>query len=206
MPRRRRGHPPDWSARPLRQAAVAELVLYIDLPLAIDRNTYYPQISMPANHNEIEKRLWEAADRLRANSKLKASPSTCTRLASLSSAMPISNSHWRKKNSRDQRPDAALSASPDYQARGVMYLPPESRYANLLNLPEGTDVAPAINNAMKAVEAENESLKDVLPETRTPSSAARSSNSCETLTTSHSTRAAMSLARYSSSTSSASSQ
>ena len=28
---------------------------------------------MPANNNEIEKRLWEAADELRANSKLKSS-------------------------------------------------------------------------------------------------------------------------------------
>lgn len=28
---------------------------------------------MPGNHNEIEKRLWDAADELRANSKLKAS-------------------------------------------------------------------------------------------------------------------------------------
>lgn len=28
---------------------------------------------MQANNNEIEKRLWEAADKLRANSKLKAS-------------------------------------------------------------------------------------------------------------------------------------
>jgi len=28
---------------------------------------------MPAKHNEIEKRLWEAADELRANSKLRSS-------------------------------------------------------------------------------------------------------------------------------------
>ena len=28
---------------------------------------------MPGNHNDIEKRLWDAADELRANSKLKAS-------------------------------------------------------------------------------------------------------------------------------------
>jgi len=28
---------------------------------------------MPANSNEIEKRLWDAADELRANSRLKAS-------------------------------------------------------------------------------------------------------------------------------------
>jgi len=27
---------------------------------------------MPGNHNEIERRLWDAADELRANSKLKA--------------------------------------------------------------------------------------------------------------------------------------
>jgi type I restriction enzyme M protein len=28
---------------------------------------------MPGNHNEIEKRLWDAADELSANSKLKSS-------------------------------------------------------------------------------------------------------------------------------------
>jgi len=28
---------------------------------------------MPANNTEIEKRLWDAADELRANSRLKAS-------------------------------------------------------------------------------------------------------------------------------------
>ena len=28
---------------------------------------------MSANHSELEKRLWEAADQFRANSKLKAS-------------------------------------------------------------------------------------------------------------------------------------
>ncbi len=28
---------------------------------------------MPGNHSDIEKRLWDAADELRANSKLKSS-------------------------------------------------------------------------------------------------------------------------------------
>ena len=28
---------------------------------------------MPANHTDLEKRLWSAADELRANSKLKSS-------------------------------------------------------------------------------------------------------------------------------------
>ncbi len=31
---------------------------------------------MPGNHTEIEKRLWDAADQLRANSRLKSSEYT----------------------------------------------------------------------------------------------------------------------------------
>ena len=46
-----------------------------------------------------------------------------------------------------------------------MFVPEGARFANLLRLPEGADVASAINNAMKAIEAENEELKDVLPKT-----------------------------------------
>ena len=30
-------------------------------------------VQVPANHNDIEKRLWDAADEMRANSKLKSS-------------------------------------------------------------------------------------------------------------------------------------
>ena len=35
----------------------------------------------------------------------------------------------------------------------------------LLNLPEGADIGKAINEAMRAIEADNEDLKDVLPRT-----------------------------------------
>lgn len=55
----------------------------------------------------------------------------------------------------------------DYQARGVMYLPDEARFSYLLKLPEGANLAKAINDAMKAIERENEELKDVLPKTYT---------------------------------------
>jgi len=51
----------------------------------------------------------------------------------------------------------------DYQAEGVLYLPPEARFNYLLNLAEGQNIAKAINDAMKAIEADNEDLKDVLP-------------------------------------------
>ncbi|KAF0213722.1 MAG: type I restriction enzyme M protein, partial [bacterium] len=51
----------------------------------------------------------------------------------------------------------------DYQARGVLYLPPEARFSKLIELSDDQDLALAINNAMKAIEAENEDLKGVLP-------------------------------------------
>jgi type I restriction enzyme M protein len=50
-----------------------------------------------------------------------------------------------------------------YQAQGVLYLPENARFSNLIRLPEGTDIGNAINEAMKAIESENEELKGVLP-------------------------------------------
>jgi type I restriction enzyme M protein len=55
----------------------------------------------------------------------------------------------------------------DYQARGVLYLRVEARFANLLKLPEGANIGAAINAAMKAIEDENEDLRGVLPQNYT---------------------------------------
>jgi len=55
----------------------------------------------------------------------------------------------------------------DYQALGVMYLPPQARFSHLLKLPDGENIGKAINEAMKAVETDNEELKGVLPRTYT---------------------------------------
>ena len=48
-----------------------------------------------------------------------------------------------------------------------MYLPDEARYSYLLYLPEGRNIGKAVNDAMKAIESENEELKGVLPQTYT---------------------------------------
>jgi len=53
----------------------------------------------------------------------------------------------------------------DYQARGVMYLPPDARFSTLLELEEGKDLGQALNDAMGAIERENEELRGVLPRT-----------------------------------------
>ena len=47
-----------------------------------------------------------------------------------------------------------------------MYLPEEARFSNLLNLPEGENVGMRVNNAMRAVEAENEELEILNAEAR----------------------------------------
>jgi type I restriction enzyme M protein len=53
----------------------------------------------------------------------------------------------------------------DYQAKGVLYLPENARFSTLIQQPEGANIGAAINDAMRAIEAENPDLKDVLPKT-----------------------------------------
>ena len=51
----------------------------------------------------------------------------------------------------------------DYKAKSVLYVPDESRLSHLVELPEGADVGKAVDEAIKAIEAANPELKDVLP-------------------------------------------
>lgn len=51
----------------------------------------------------------------------------------------------------------------DYHAQGVLYLPESARFSSLQKLPEGEDLGKAVNAAMRAIEAENEERKDILP-------------------------------------------
>ena len=48
-----------------------------------------------------------------------------------------------------------------------MYVPDDALYSKLLALPEGSNIGVNVNNAMKALEAENEAIKDALPKTFT---------------------------------------
>jgi type I restriction enzyme M protein len=125
---------------------------------------------MPANNSEIEKRLWEAADELRANSKLKSSEYSVPVLGLIFLRYAEHKFTLAEKALQAEATVAGARrrrtiGKADYQARGVMYLPPEARFPVLLNLPEGANIGKAINEAMKAIEAENEELRDVLPKT-----------------------------------------
>jgi hypothetical protein len=55
---------------------------------------------MPANHCDLEKRLWDAADELRANSKLKSSEYS---IPVLGFTRRRQHFHWESQNNRSAR-------------------------------------------------------------------------------------------------------
>jgi type I restriction enzyme M protein len=120
---------------------------------------------MANNHSEIEKRLWASADELRANSKLKSSEYSVPVLGLIFLRYADHKFAIAEKQLAGKGSGRRAIGKEDYQAKGVMYLPPQARFSKLLNLPEGENIGKAINEAMKAVEAENENLKGVLPKT-----------------------------------------
>ena len=116
--------------------------------------------------NEIEKRLWNAADQLRANSRLKSSEYSVPVLGLIFLRFADYKFTLAEKEIEKQRMSSRRGITKaDYQAKGILYLPENARFSYLLNLPEGENIGKAINDAMKAIEIKNEDLKDVLPKT-----------------------------------------
>jgi type I restriction enzyme M protein len=118
----------------------------------------------------LEKRLWSAADSLRANTGLTAQEYSRPILGLIF----LKYAEFRFTQAK-QRLDANISRrrrgsgdiKSQIQAEGAMFVPDEALYSNLLALPEGSNIGVNINNAMKALEAENEAIKDALPKTYT---------------------------------------
>jgi type I restriction enzyme M protein len=114
---------------------------------------------------DIADRLWETADELRANSHLK----------SAEYSIPVLGLIFLKfSDTRFAQAEVELVGSStgrreigkaNYQAKGILYLPTQSRFANLLLLKEGDNLGKAINDAMAAIEEENPALRGVLPRT-----------------------------------------
>jgi type I restriction enzyme M protein len=118
---------------------------------------------MPANQNEIEKRLWEIADELRANSKLKSSEYSGPVLGLIFLRYADHRFTEAEKKLAKKKTGRREIGPTDYHAMGVMYLPDASRFSKLLDLPEGSDVGMWINKAMELIENENPELRGVLP-------------------------------------------
>ena len=124
-----------------------------------------PKKESTVDIHEIEDRLWDSADELRANSGLKESEYSIPVLGLIflkfadNRFVALEGELAGKVTSRREIGKA------DYQAKGVLFLPPEARFDTLLHMEEGRDLGQALNDAMAAVERENDELAGVLPRT-----------------------------------------
>lgn len=129
---------------------------------------------MAVMNSSIEKKLWDAADALRTNSRLKSSEYATPvlgliflRFADYRFSLAKEKIEQQNQNNRRQ-----VGGKIDYQHLGVLYVPETARYSYLLNLPEEENVNEAVKQAMKDIEEENPAfdLKEALPKyyTRIP--------------------------------------
>lgn len=129
------------------------------------------------NIQELEKRLWEAADELRANTGLTSQEYSRPVLGLIFLRyaeyryQQASQRLAAKAESGEQpgrrRRGGSDSLKTAIQAEGAMYVPDEALFSNLLALPEDSDLGKAVNDAMRALERENEAIKDALPKSFT---------------------------------------
>lgn len=121
----------------------------------------------------LEKRLWSAAGSLRANTGLTAQEYSRPKLGLIFLKYAEFRFTKAKKviearaNSRRRATADIDSIKSKIQAEGAMYVPDEALYSSLLALPDGANIGLSVNNAMKALEADNEAIKDALPKTYT---------------------------------------
>ncbi len=122
---------------------------------------------MQPDLTELENRLWDAADELRANSGLKASEYGAPVLGLI--FLRFADARFEAARERvEAKASARRRVGPsDYQAEGVIYLTEVARFRNLLELPEGSDLGRGVNEAMRSVEEHNPDLTGVLPRTYT---------------------------------------
>ena len=117
-------------------------------------------------NGDTEKRLWDIANNLRANSKLSSAEYSTPVLGLIFLRHADFKFSNKQKELESKKKGSRREISKiDYQAgaTGVLYLPDKARYSYLLSLPEGSDIGQAIDNAMDLIEEENSDLKGTLP-------------------------------------------
>jgi type I restriction enzyme M protein len=121
------------------------------------------------NVQQLENELWEAADQLRANSKLTAAEY----------AMPVLGLIFlRHADNRFKAylPGIEADIPPQvpakqretliklgFQGKAAIYLPEAARFDRIASLPQGANVGEVIDRAMDVIEAEYDVLKGALP-------------------------------------------
>ena len=120
------------------------------------------------NIEAIEKRLWNAADTLRANSNYASNEyfmpvmgliflrHTYSRYLSVKDGI---EANLPKRGGKTRQP-----TKEDYSQKGAIYLRPEAQFDYLVSLPDSANRSRAIQHAMETIEEDYEDLAGVLPE------------------------------------------
>ena len=123
------------------------------------------------NIRKLETELWEAADLLRADSKVSSQEYCMPVLGLIFLRYAYSRFKYVEAEILKDRPmrgGRVLPVEPDdFKTKSAIYLPEEARYDYLLNLPDNADLGKAINNAMELIEEQSEQLKGILPKNYT---------------------------------------
>ncbi len=123
------------------------------------------------NIRTLEKELWEAADLLRADSKVTSQEYCMPVLGLIFLRYAYSRFKFVEADILKDRPvrnGRVLPVEPDdFKTKSAIFLPEEARYDYLLNLPNNANVGLAINKAMELVEGQSAQLKGILPKNYT---------------------------------------
>ncbi|MBK8039633.1 MAG: N-6 DNA methylase [Verrucomicrobiaceae bacterium] len=115
----------------------------------------------------LEKRLWSAANQLWAGAGLKQSDYSEPILGLIFLRFAEVRFSARRAELEKAGASARRGSKVDdptaYHAEGVLFLASGARFAELLQLPEGTDIGKALNEAMKVIERDNPQMAGVLP-------------------------------------------
>jgi len=115
----------------------------------------------------LEKRLWEAADQMRANSGLTSqqysSPVLGLIFLRFAEVRFAAQRAKLEQAGASSRRGSRLEEPAAYHAEGILYLPANARFDFLLDLPEAENVGAKVNAAMRDIEKHNPQLAGVLP-------------------------------------------
>ncbi len=116
---------------------------------------------------QLETQLWDAADNLRANSKLTAGEYCMPVLGVIFLRHATNRYHEALREihadqAAGKMPRRPLSAA-DFKKRRALLLPLAARYDTLTALPKGADLGAALVEAMTAIERDFEPLLNQLP-------------------------------------------
>jgi len=119
------------------------------------------------NIEAIEKRLWSAADTLRANSNYASNEYFLPVMGLIFLRHAYSRYLKVKNEIEDNLPKRGGKTRPltkeDFSQKGAIYLQPKAQFDYLVSLTDSDDRARAIIEAMESIEADYESLRGVLP-------------------------------------------